>query len=93
MPVCVESSSPAIKSERNAESLLSARVRQRLGRSGYIILRKISVHEHEGVLTLHGTLPNFYLKQLAQVIAAQVPHVEKIKNRIQVAERDVRSFD
>jgi hypothetical protein len=45
------------------------------------------------VVTLHGTLPTFYLKQLAQVMAAQAPDVKKINNRIQVVEKGVRSFD
>jgi osmotically-inducible protein OsmY len=90
MPVCVESSSVAIKSERKAESSLSARVRQRLRQSPYPVLRKISIYEHEGVLTLHGVLPSFYLKQLAQVTVAKVSGVEKIHNRIEVIQSPVR---
>jgi osmotically-inducible protein OsmY len=65
---------------------LSARVKRRLEQSGYYSVRKINIHEHEGVLTLYGSVSSFYLKQVAQAAAAGVPGVEQIHNRVQVVE-------
>ena len=46
--------------------------------------REISCEYHEGVLTLRGSVPSFYLKQVLQSILKDVPGVERIDNRVDV---------
>ena len=55
-------------------------------------IRELSCHQirdvecvcQKGVVTLRGTLPTFYLKQVAQSIASKVPGVNRIVNDIRV---------
>ena len=56
----------------------------RLRRSGYLALRDVSCGLRGGVLSLHGRLPTYYLKQVAQAIAAEVEGVSSVVNRINV---------
>ena len=56
----------------------------RLRRNGYLALRNISCEHHEGVLTLWGRLPSYYLKQVAQEAVADHQGVRQIDNRIEV---------
>jgi osmotically-inducible protein OsmY len=67
-------------------SSLSERVRRGLTLSPYLAVRRVRVEERQGVLTLSGRLPNFYLKQMAQTAVAKVEGVTSIVNRIDVAE-------
>jgi hypothetical protein len=39
-----------------------------LTRCGYAELRRVRCEHHEGVLTLRGTVPSYYLKQIAQSV-------------------------
>jgi osmotically-inducible protein OsmY len=56
-----------------------------LRRSAYFELRDVSCEFSGGVLTLHGRVPTYYLKQLAQVSVVDVPGVIEVHNRIEVA--------
>lgn len=56
-----------------------------LRRAGYVELRSLSCEFAAGVLTLHGRVPTFYLKQRAQAAVASVPGVVRIDNRLEVA--------
>jgi osmotically-inducible protein OsmY len=67
-------------------SSLGERVRRRLTQSPYHAVRRVSVEERQGVLTLSGRLPNYYLKQMAQTAVAKVEGVTSIINRIDVVE-------
>jgi osmotically-inducible protein OsmY len=67
---------------------LSERARDGLTASPYPAVRRIEVEERQGVLTLSGRLPNFYLKQIAQASVAKVAGVRSIVNRIDVVEPD-----
>jgi osmotically-inducible protein OsmY len=58
----------------------------RLRASSYPELRFVRCDFHEGVLTLRGRVPSFYTTQLAQTLAADVPGVEEVVNRIEVQE-------
>jgi osmotically-inducible protein OsmY len=44
----------------------------------------VTCRDHEGVLTLAGCVPKYFLKQMAQTIAGSVEGVEEIVNRIHV---------
>ena len=58
---------------------------RRLRRSGYLALRDVSCEAHAASVQLHGRLPTYYLKQLAQEIVAAVEGVRQVINRIEVA--------
>ena len=58
----------------------------RLQASSYSELRSLRCDFHEGVLTLRGRVSSFYATQLAQSLAARVPRVEEVVNRIEVQE-------
>jgi osmotically-inducible protein OsmY len=54
--------------------------------SSYPELRRVRCDFHEGVLTLRGKVSTFYTTQLAQALAARIPGVEEVVNRIEVKE-------
>ena len=58
---------------------------QVLRRSSYFELRDVSCDFSGGVLTLHGHVPSYHLKQLAQSCVADVPGVVEVHNRVEVA--------
>ncbi|MBL8830148.1 MAG: BON domain-containing protein [Planctomycetaceae bacterium] len=52
--------------------------------SPYLPLRQLRCDYHEGVLSIRGRVPTFYLKQLAQTVVSRVPGVEQVANRVEV---------
>jgi osmotically-inducible protein OsmY len=56
----------------------------RLRANAYLALKNVSCDFKDGVLTLHGYLPTYYLKQVAQTTVVGVEGVERIVNLIQV---------
>jgi hypothetical protein len=52
--------------------------------NSYLALKNVTCDYHEGVLTLRGCLPSYYLKQVAQTAVARVAGVERIVNEIEV---------
>ncbi|NIL97153.1 MAG: BON domain-containing protein [Planctomycetales bacterium] len=64
---------------------IEERVRRDLAASPYLSLRCISCEYHEGVLTLCGDAPTYYVKQLAQTLALRTEGVDEVANRIRVA--------
>jgi osmotically-inducible protein OsmY len=60
------------------------RVRNQLLDNPYRALRRVEWDYRDGVLTLTGRLPSYYLKQLAQVAVAGVAGVEQVVNQIEV---------
>jgi CheY-like chemotaxis protein len=59
----------------------------RLRRHRYLALRHVSCECHDGVLTLRGCLPTYYLKQLAQAAVVGIEGVERIENEIEIVGR------
>lgn len=53
-------------------------------RTGYTPLRHIGVDHHDGQVVLQGRVPTYYLKQIAQSMAASFPGVHQVHNDIQV---------
>jgi osmotically-inducible protein OsmY len=58
--------------------------RQRLGGTSYQFLRFVDCCFQNGVLTLRGRVPSFYLKQMAQSLLANIEGVDRIDNRVDV---------
>jgi osmotically-inducible protein OsmY len=57
---------------------------RRLRQQPYLALREVSCACRDGVLTLRGHLPSYYLKQLAQEAVADTPGVGRVENQIDV---------
>jgi osmotically-inducible protein OsmY len=62
----------------------------RLRCNSYLALKNVSCEYNEGVLTLRGCLPTYYLKQMAQTAVARVDGVQRIVNEIEVISSDRR---
>jgi osmotically-inducible protein OsmY len=58
--------------------------------SPYLALRNVACECRDGVLTLRGCLPTYYLKQVAQAVVANVDGVRQVVNEIQVLSSGVR---
>jgi osmotically-inducible protein OsmY len=56
----------------------------RLRRSPYPELRRVACEFHEGLLRLHGRVPSYYLKQIAQTVVRGLDGVEEIHNQLEV---------
>jgi hypothetical protein len=78
-----ETGQPRMDALGEKESVRSA-VLLRLKRSPYRELRGIDCDFHEGVLSLRGRVPSFYLKQVAQTLITDVDRVVEINNRLEV---------
>ena len=50
----------------------------------YLALKNVQCDFHEGVLTLRGCLPTYYLKQMAQAAVGPVSGIQRIVNEIEV---------
>ena len=59
-------------------------IQSRFQRSPYLPLRKISCFFHDGVLSLRGRVPTYYLKQLAQTIGGSFQEVRQVCNELHV---------
>jgi osmotically-inducible protein OsmY len=56
----------------------------RLRSNAYLALKNISCEVEDGVLTLRGCLPSYYLKQVAQETLAPLEGLAQIDNQIAV---------
>jgi len=74
--------SPAPSRANEAE--VAALAQECLEMSGHRALRNVSCQFHEGVLTLRGSVPTFYHKQMAQTCVRDLARVEIVDNRLDV---------
>ncbi len=59
--------------------------RRELQRSSYLAIRRVECRYRDGVLTLRGRLPSFFLKQVAQTaVALPLRDVAVVDNRLTV---------
>jgi osmotically-inducible protein OsmY len=70
--------------EKTETQAIQEEARMRLRESPYRELWDVACDFHEGVLTLQGRVPSFFLKQIAQSIVFVMERVEIINNRIEV---------
>lgn len=64
---------------------LETEVRESLQFAQHAALRHIACTVHDNTVVLHGRVPSYYLKQLAQVKVTCVPGIEQVDNHIEVA--------
>jgi osmotically-inducible protein OsmY len=55
-----------------------------LRRNPYLALENVQCDFHEGVLTLRGCLPTYYLSQMAQATVGPITGIQRIVNEIEV---------
>jgi hypothetical protein len=72
----------------NNFDVITASVEKRLSSSPYAAVRRVTCFLDEGVLVLQGEVSSYYLKQVAQVAVAGFASVQRIANRIRVADGD-----
>jgi osmotically-inducible protein OsmY len=63
---------------------IDSQAAQRLRGSSYLALQDVRCIAAEDAIYLYGSLPSFYLKQVAQEIATRVEGVRRVINRIEV---------
>jgi hypothetical protein len=68
--------------ERDVSS--TERINRRLKHSNYTALRAVNCDQIRGCFVLGGSVPNFYLKQVAQELAGEIVGIERIENHIRV---------
>ena len=66
-------------------------VQGRLLGSPYFALRNVGCVYRDGVLTLRGSLPTYYLKQMAQSVVTETEGVTTVVNQIEVKPAAYRS--
>ena len=66
---------------------LQQRVLDALVNSGYAALTFVACDVDGGRVILHGSVPSYHLKQLAQVHALRVDGVGRVENRLEVRGR------
>ena len=54
--------------------------------TGYHALESVSCSFHEGIMTLHGMVPSYYLKQIAVTTICKIPQVSRVIDRIKVVQ-------
>jgi hypothetical protein len=65
------------------EQLLAA-ARNKLRASGYLLLGTVICEVVDGIITVRGSVPTFYLKQVAQEVLLQVASDQGVRNRLEV---------
>jgi hyperosmotically inducible protein len=71
--------------ESRADNLISAAVTSALVRDREVPAMDIDVRTHDGVVTLSGSVPSAAIARRAAGIAADLPEVERVENRLRIA--------
>jgi len=73
-----------VASHRHLEFAALESATQRLRESPYSELRRVSCEFADGVLSLHGRVSSFYLKQIAQSVVFPAEGVSRLDNCLEV---------
>jgi BON domain len=55
--------------------------------SGYAVLRNLRLEVTDAVVVIHGVLPTYYLKQMAQTILQRLDGIHRVTNLAEVRDR------
>ena len=80
MPVAIQSEKQPLSNRQVAQA-----ARLKLLSLSFSELNSIVCEFHEGVLTLRGKVNSFFLRQVAYSAVTQVPGVEEVCDRLEVA--------
>ena len=79
---------PAKRNSMDSETTTAMNIldlaRRRLAESPYGFQRRVDVAYDNGILTLRGRVPTFFLKQTAQALVAKVEGVRQVVNLVDV---------
>ena len=76
-------SAPLIHPEDLAS--LHDQIRHRINSCSYAYyFHRITWSYRQGTLTLHGSVPTFYLKQVLQTLLRDLTHVDRLRNEVDV---------
>jgi osmotically-inducible protein OsmY len=56
-----------------------------LSESAYPDLRRLQCDCHDGIISIRGRLPSYFLKQMAQTIVSRISGVRRVSNQINVS--------
>jgi osmotically-inducible protein OsmY len=59
-------------------------VERALRATGHRALRELRVVQQGAILVLHGQVPTYHMKQLAQATAITIPGIEQVQNEVHV---------
>ncbi len=68
-----------------ADEQIRQLIERALSGTGYVQLREIAVDVRDGIATLNGCVPSYYLKQVAQCTVMALRDVGGVANDIEVA--------
>ena len=74
-----------IESDERAASGVVGMAQRRLKESAYLDLRFVSCQFRDGVVTLSGHVPTYYLKQVAQTVVGQLEQIDQVVNNLDVS--------
>jgi len=77
------STNPQVRIAAGSQQIVEG-AENRLRHNSYLALKNVHCDYNEGVLTLRGCLPTYYLKQIAQATVARLEGVQRIVNEIEV---------
>jgi osmotically-inducible protein OsmY len=72
------------KDDDPAGAQVEEAVQVRMRKSAYLELRRISTTFRGGVLSLHGNVSSYYLRQMAQALVQGLEGIEEIDNQLEV---------
>jgi hypothetical protein len=84
MPAAAASTLAFHDAPRSCGAAAKAEAEQRLRESPYFAHRTLRCDYHEGVLTVRGRVPSYYLRQMALETVRRVKSVEQLVDRIEV---------
>jgi osmotically-inducible protein OsmY len=58
---------------------------------GYAGLRRLRCEATDAVVIVHGVVPSYYLKQMAQTIVQRLDGIRSVVNLVEVQPRDTKS--
>lgn len=82
-PTRAEAEPRLLSSARDDRAVVST-VREKLQRSHYLCLRRLDCQCEQGVVTLRGQVPGYYLLQVLQAIIDQVAGISQVMNLVEV---------
>jgi hypothetical protein len=70
----------------SVQTSVEQQVRERLAEdcSYRFYFKDITLHYDQGVLTLQGRVPSFYLKQVLQTFVKDIPEIVRVDNQVDV---------
>jgi hypothetical protein len=70
-----------------ADARLTGQLESALCSLGHVCLRTINIQVADGLATLRGQVPSYYVKQLAQATAQSIPGIRSVRNELDVTTR------